>query len=966
VKQSNKPKIFPLIKLIYLGSALILLLATSSCTQNSINKEIADYTQKLRDKNDQERWNAAMTLGRIGPEAESAIPQLIETLKDENPLVRISAAAALGKIGAEAEIAIPQLINALKDEDEDVRSESATALTRIGVPAVAPLISALKDKNIDVRLNSILALGKIGKEAKAAVPSLSELLKDKDAKIQYRVIEALGEIGVEAKAATPALITKLKDENWQVRANTVYALGEIGSPAKSAVPDLLKLLEDKDAVVRQRATFALAKIGDIPLVVEALRNDNESVRQGATYALVEMGLPVVLKLKELLKSDNQFVRQGSVSALGRISKNIENQSAKLSTTDLDHAISNLDQAVSVLQPSPKEKELLKARFEAKDIEPITQSLNVLKDQQKVRVLDLTINVIFWVFLLILLTGISLFWLRPALFLRFTRAIVAAREEQEILQQILISAQSFLEQAGAKVNREGKRGLTIISTSGRLKAFTPLPVLLAIDQPHDQDVTELVQYAERLANNRQKRAGILLYRETPDTIFRVRMAEVRLSEHFVLIPIPLAVVEQVVVDSAACTGLLAEYADRYLPGADLFDDRNAIGDTLSFFGRGELLHRLEEELLRKQGVGLFGLRKSGKTSILLQLGFSLRHHPVVHIDLQPYGGKPRYGAELFNEIIRQLSLLVNNHESSQKLQFTPFSSDVPATNLATEFIQRISQLIDVLTKASYELPIICFLDEIERILPMLRDPVEKVEEFNAFFGVLRSLSQEQRQLGFLVADVHPDCNRINQWSQPGVPTNPVFSFFKEVFLAPFSIEETTTMITDISRLMGREFDSETLTNIHQESGGHPFIARQIASLLCAKIPEVGNELITCSDSQRYMQKIFTYSSILKDYFGKNIWEDLQKRNFTSAMAVLQVLAFNTSLSHGISEQKLQAFLCKIFTKSQYLDAILWLEMVGLIIRVERENNDYYYSRLPMLSQWLQLEIGEEEIKKWQIH
>ncbi|MBD2388621.1 HEAT repeat domain-containing protein [Cylindrospermum sp. FACHB-282] len=964
MNQHKRQKLSPFLKFISLGLSLSLLIASSGCTQNPIKEEISTYTQQLRDKNHQERWNAAMALGRIGPEAESAISELIETLKDENPLVRMSAANALGKIGLKAQIAIPDLIATLQDQDEEVRQEAATALSRIGSPAVSPLIATLKDNNIDVRLNAISALGKIGVDAKTAVPALMDALKDNNPKIQYKVIAALGQIGPEAQAAITILTTKLNDPNWQVRANTVHALGNIGTLAKSAVPVLLNLLKDEDAVVRQRTTFALGKIGAVPLLVEALKNDNEAVRQGATYALVEMGLPVVSNLKEALKSDNQFVRQGSVSALGIISKSLQDRAAKLSTADLDQAISNLAQTVSVLQPA--QKELLKTRFEAKDIEPITQTLDALKDQQRVRSLDLTLNIIFWGFILLSSTGVSLIWLRPVFFLRFTRAIVTARQEQKILNQVLASAQLFLEQTGAKVSREGKRGLKIVLKSGRLEAYSPLPVLLAIDQPHDQDVTELVQYAERLANNRQKRAGILLYRETPDTIFRVRMAEVRLSEHFVLIPIPLAAVEQVVVDSAACTGLLAEYCDRYLPGADLFDDRNAIGDTLSFFGRGKLLHRLEEELLRKQGVGLFGLRKSGKTSILLQLGFSLRHHPVVHIDLQPYGGKPRYGAEFFNEIVQKLSLLLKNREASQRLKFTPFSRDLPATDLTTEFIQRISQLTEVLTKTGYKPPIICFLDEIERILPTPTDPPEKVEEFNACFGVLRSLSQEQRQLGFLIADVHPDCNRINQWQQTGVPTNPVFSFFKEVFLSPFSAEETTTMLTDISRLMGRAFDQETLTAIHQESGGHPFIARQIASLLCAKVLEVDNGLISWSDAQRYIKKPFTYSSILKDYFGQNIWADLQKRNFASAMAVLRVLACNPELANGVNQEELQAFLGKMFTESQCLDALLWLEMVGLVVRVEQENNDYYYSKVPMLSRWLQLEMGEEEIKKWQIH
>src|SRR5205085_9187797 len=113
-----------------------------------------------------------------------------------------------------------------------------------------------------------------------------------------------------------------------------------------------------------------------------------------------------------------------------------------------------------------------------------------------------------------------------------------------------------------------------------------------------------------------------------------IAQRRLQDRFWLIPIPFPEIERAVREDAS-TALLSEYADRYLPGADLFGDKNAIGDTLSFFGRSDLLKLLSDELLRVQGVGLFGLRKSGKTSVLLQLPHLISDHPVAHVDLQPF-------------------------------------------------------------------------------------------------------------------------------------------------------------------------------------------------------------------------------------------------------------------------------------------------------------------------------------------
>ncbi|MCL2925025.1 MAG: hypothetical protein MGF17_10505 [Trichodesmium sp. MAG_R04] len=54
-----------------------------------------------------------------------------------------------------------------------------------------------------------------------------------------------------------------------------------------------------------------------------------------------------------------------------------------------------------------------------------------------------------------------------------------------------------------------------------------------------------------------------------------------------------------------------------------------------------------------------------------------------------------------------------------------------------------------------------------------------------------------------------------------------------------------------------------------------------------------------------------------------------------------------------------------TESQCLDALLWLESVGLILRQELGAEDMYQIRLPLLSQWLRIQMKQEEVQVWQI-
>jgi Tfp pilus assembly protein PilF len=551
--------------------------------------------------------------------------------------------------------------------------------------------------------------------------------------------------------------------------------------------------------------------------------------------------------------------------------------------------------------------------------------------------------------------------------RVTKALEEQTEKLTLQGRALETIQKFLELAGATVRREEGRGFTVESVVGKLQPYAPFPVCLAADNEGDLDITGLHKHSGKLLQKRKEkgRVGILIYREPPNAVARIRMSEMRLRDSFALIPIPLAAIEQALPTREIYTGLLAEYAERYLPGADIFDDRNAIGDTITFFGRNELLHRLKEELLGYQGTGLFGLRKSGKTSVLLQLAFTLRDHPVVHVDLQTHGGKPRFGAELFNEILLRLAALIGERDPQLRTTTRRYENDRPAAALTTDFVRRIGELSQSLERAGYKLPILCFLDEIERILPAASDPRERAEEFNAFFGALRALSQEQRKLTLLVADVHPDLNRINYWEQEGVATNPVNGFFKEIFLRPFAMEETKLMIADIGQLMGRSFDNQMLEAIHHESGGHPFVARQLARLVSSKIAAKHNEPITVELARQYLAKPFSYSAVLKSYFEQNVWGDLKKRDFKAAMFVLKVLAANDKVE-WVPESTFRDRAEVDFTESKLLDALLWLEAVGLVARKEKDSGDSYQIKLPLLSSWLLLDMEQEERRRWQIN
>jgi CheY-like chemotaxis protein len=519
-----------------------------------------------------------------------------------------------------------------------------------------------------------------------------------------------------------------------------------------------------------------------------------------------------------------------------------------------------------------------------------------------------------------------------------------------LNAVLPVIRRFLASACQSVTQKGPAAFDVRTSIHRLAPYEPLSLYVTIDPTTSADVDQIAASATA---EQADRVGILIYQQRPDALAQIRIAQRRLEDRFWLIPIPLPELDRAVREEAS-TALLSEYADRYLPGADLFGDKNAIGDTLAFFGRSDLLKRLKDELLRVQGVGLFGIRKSGKTSVLLQLPHVIPENPVAHIDLQTFSST-RFAVDIFNQILRKLATYV---------PFTTVASipqDLPLSHACQQFTELLQAVAGSLSRAGLKLPMLCFLDEVERIMPQTDGDVLQEIEFNAFFGTLRAVSQQYRILSILVADTHPDCNRINRWSF-SVATNPVFSFFKEVYLRPFTRAETDEMIEDIGRLMSRHFDTATLSSIHGLSGGHPFLSRQLASLLCAKISAAADGHIDFVEAQKYLVRAMHFSSFLKLFVGGSIWDDNRHRGGEAHLNILRLLACQDD-SSDLSEERFLAALAAMHPTGNVIDACGELEELGLVGRVSSPDGDSLRLSMGLLRDWIRIGMRKEEIAKW---
>src|SRR5262249_7844566 len=92
----------------------------------------------------------------------AALPALIAGLEDPVSMARSRAAEALGRMGADAEAAVPALVEALREEEGHGAADALRQLGSAAGAAVPALIGMLTEEVASVRWNAARGLGGLG------------------------------------------------------------------------------------------------------------------------------------------------------------------------------------------------------------------------------------------------------------------------------------------------------------------------------------------------------------------------------------------------------------------------------------------------------------------------------------------------------------------------------------------------------------------------------------------------------------------------------------------------------------------------------------------------------------------------------------------------------------------------------------------------------------------------------------
>jgi HEAT repeat protein/glycerophosphoryl diester phosphodiesterase len=250
---------------------------------------------------------------------QEKVKTLVKTMADDDFDKARNAASAMMVLPRRYTV-LP-LLKLLKNKHPQVKQNAVWALGFCGDESTAVYLHALlNDKNVEVRRETVLALKRLG--ATQSVPILIETLRtEKDREVKYDIARALGMPGNQS--AVYALINALmKEKDWYVKSACIEALGRIGSDkALNTLFNILITDAGEDAAwARTKAAWALVEIGEksIPLLTNALRDNEELTRRRAGWALIKIGSPAVKELISSLREINTFTRERVAQILGWI------------------------------------------------------------------------------------------------------------------------------------------------------------------------------------------------------------------------------------------------------------------------------------------------------------------------------------------------------------------------------------------------------------------------------------------------------------------------------------------------------------------------------------------------------------------------------------------------------------------------------------------------------------------------
>lgn len=260
----------------------------------------------------------------------------------------------------------------------------------------------------------------------------------------------------------------------------------------------------------------------------------------------------------------------------------------------------------------------------------------------------------------------------------------------------------------------------------------------------------------------------------------------------------------------------------LTARDMFDMQQPLINDTYYFGRTALVTDLLDRFRSGENTGLFGLRKTGKTSAVFKLQRQIKIGRVgipLYFDAQ----NPKIYTLRWWELLGLFAqeLVKETHTKPPRSVTAPYSES-DAGQLFQELVEYCLK-----TLPADQRRLLLIVDEIEHIMPELGPDkaAHWSQDFIPFWKTIRAIQTVNRNLSLLIVGVNASAvERASVQRQD----NPLFSLVGSRYLPSFNRAEVREMVRTIGRPMGIRFEEDVYTYLTERYGGHPTLTRLACS------------------------------------------------------------------------------------------------------------------------------------------
>lgn len=297
--------------------------------------------------------------------------------------------------------------------------------------------------------------------------------------------------------------------------------------------------------------------------------------------------------------------------------------------------------------------------------------------------------------------------------------------------------------------------------------------------------------------------------------QVKAVVVANSEERTIVPLP----EKALSAPERDPFLVRRELGTWLFHRNLFDAHGPLKTELFYFGRQQFTNELVALIQNGQSFGLFGLRKTGKTSLLFRLERMLGPQGCSFhfLDAQDPGTYKLRWWELIERLCSELS------------------DGQPGAVTEKNASGALRSALAAHRKISKSQNVVLAVDEIEHIVPGLCSAPHWNEDFLHFWRTIRTVQSRETGFSVVVCGVN---GSVLEMPTYGGQENPLYQFASARYMPPFERAEVREMVRTLARAMGIQMNEDVYDYLLQRYGGHTLLTRMACKVAADRVIAAG--------------------------------------------------------------------------------------------------------------------------------